>query len=173
VGRITVANTGTSTSGNFEIDLIPDTNTKAVADKEQESGLAGGATQTYDLLAYVYPQEAYFKVPSTSPIAGLPAAVQLVGGAGMGVNSSRSSSFTLQNRPFHALAPVRINAPVVTQPWTSYQQQVGVQPGDIVTIIDAGGCVQTGASGRPGNGTSIRAGPIRARCITVYSQSRL
>jgi hypothetical protein len=58
------------------------------------------------------------------------------------VNGRQSSSARAP-----VLDPVTINKPNVNQPWTSYRDRVTVQPGDIVTVTDAGGCVQTGGHG--------------------------
>lgn len=147
IGRVTVRNSGTASSGAFAIKLTVDTARGHVIDDQAETSLPGGSQQTYDLLSFSYSQRDYFNVPVSDPVSGVQAVVQLVGNAGVGQNSSRSASTTIHNRPFRTLPPIKINNPDVHQPWTLYEPTVPVQPGDVVTVTDAGGCVQTGGSG--------------------------
>ena len=98
-------------------------------------------------VAYTFRQSDYFNIPQTAPLSGLRTTVQLVGNAGVGASSTASAAFALGDLPFRTLPPVTISNPDVNHDWTSYQQLVGVRPGDIVTITSAGGCVQTGGHG--------------------------
>ena len=145
VPRLTVRNSGTVDSGTFTIKWTPDTATGRVV-TQSELSLAGGQTRVYDLPAFTYLQRDYFDLPRTAPITGMQTIVQILSNTGVGTNTQQTRGFTLANLPFHNLPVITITNPNVGAPWTSYQQIVGVRPGDIVTV-DAGGCVQTGGSG--------------------------
>ncbi len=146
VPRITVSNSGTVDSGAFTISWTPDSTRGRIVTKTELS-IPGGQTQDFDLPAFTYAQADYFNVPRIGGIAGLQSIVQVLGNAGIGANSSATRAFTLNNLSFHVVATIRIDDPNVGADWTSYQQRVPIKPGDIVTIVDAGGCVQTGGSG--------------------------
>jgi hypothetical protein len=144
--RVSVKNTGTADSGAFVIQWLPDAGRSHPVTASVLT-LPGNGSQTYDLPFYTFAQADYFNTPQVEPIPGLKTAVQLIGNSGVGTNSTATGSFTLDNLPFHTLLPIKITNPDVNHDWASYQQLVGVHPGDIVTVTDAGGCVQTGGHG--------------------------
>jgi hypothetical protein len=145
VARLTIKNTGTTDSGRFEINWSPNVSKLGVVSLSVHS-LAGNESQTYEL-PYAFVQKEYFNTPQTSPLRDLRTSARIVGNSGVSTNSTKSATFTLNNMPFYPGQPITITNPNVGKDWTSYQQQVNVRPGDIVTITAAGGCVQTGGRG--------------------------
>jgi len=145
VPRITVSNSGTVDSGAFTISWTPDSTRGRVVTKTELS-IPGGQTQDFDLPAYTYLQADYFNTPRVGGVS-LQSIVQILGNAGVGANTTVIRTFSLNNLAFRVFATVRIDNPNVGADWTSFQQRVPVKPGDIVTVLNAGGCVQTGGSG--------------------------
>jgi hypothetical protein len=146
-GQVSVRNTGGVSSGPFTIQWHPNAGRADVVPLSV-APLAAGQTSTYQLPPYPFQQSDYFDDPLHGPYS-ISTQVVLNSSDPIDTTGSASRAFQLVNVPFPSTPiTVTIDDPVVNEPWYDYTYKVPVRPGDVVQIVSAGGCVQTGGSGR-------------------------